>query len=316
MTSTHRIVFMGSPEFAVPSLRTLHKNYPVVGVITQPDRPSGRGRKLTPPPVKVLAAELGLPVLQPESLGDQAVFGQLQAWKPDFIVVAAYGQILRQEVLDLPPFGCINVHASLLPRWRGAAPINAAILAGDEEAGVTIMKMDAGVDTGPTYSRRSLPVESGDTPVGLSPKLAELGAALLVESLPGILSGELQPQPQPEDEATYAPMLKKEDGRLDFNLPAKELERRVRAYQPWPGTYFEWEGGSLKVLQAHVEFVFTYVIQPPGSRLVQQGCPAVFCGDNALLVLDEVQPPGKKAMPGKAFLSGARGWQEQELDGK
>lgn len=308
MTDTPRIVFMGSPDFAVPALEALARRYPVVGVVTQPDRPAGRGGTVRLPAVKRAALRLGLPVIQPEKLRQPEAMEQLRAWSPDVIVVAAFGQILRPAVLDLPPFGCLNVHGSLLPRWRGAAPVQAAILAGDAETGITIMKMDAGVDTGPILSQRALPIAADETGGSLFVKMSALGAELLLETLPRYLSGELVPQPQPEGGATYAPMLKKEDGLLDFNQPAAALERRVRAMNPWPGAYFEWAGGILKVHKAHTDFVFTYMFQPPGTRTVCDGLPAIYGGDNAMLVLDEIQPAGKKSMPGKAFLSGAREW--------
>ncbi|NOY99105.1 MAG: methionyl-tRNA formyltransferase [Chloroflexi bacterium] len=304
MTTSPRIVFMGSPDFAVPTLRALHENYPVVGVVTQPDRPSGRGRKLMPPPVKILADELGLPVVQPRRLREPEAMEQLRRFAPDLIVVAAYGQILRPDVLDLPPLGCINVHGSLLPRWRGAAPIQAAILAGDAETGITIMKMDAGVDTGPTLSQRAVPIAPDDTAGTLFEKMAPLGADLLIETLPGYLSGEIVPQPQDDERATYAPMLKKEDGRLDFSQPAADLARRVRAFNPWPGTFFEWNGALLKVHRASVGEGKSPGV---GSRIVVAGRPAVGAGEG-ILILEVVQPAGKKPMPGKAFLSGARNW--------
>jgi methionyl-tRNA formyltransferase len=224
------------------------------------------------------------------------------------IVVAAYGQILKPDVLELPPSGCINVHASLLPRWRGAAPIQAAILAGDMETGVTIMKMDSGVDTGPILSQRSIPIAPDETGGSLFEKLSTLGADLLVETLPHYFSGEVVPQIQPEQGSTYAPMLKKEDGLLDFTQPAAALERRVRAMYPWPGAYFEWQGGYLKVHKAHTAFVFTYMFQSPGTRTIYNDLPAIYGGNNTMLVLDEVQPAGKKPMPGKAFLAGVRNW--------
>ena len=200
-----RIVFMGSPEFALPSLTALARDFQVVGVVTQPDRPAGRGRELTPPPVKTLAQQFGLPIIQPERLKEPAAQQQLQDWAPDVIVVAAFGQILRSAVLGLPPHGCINVHASLLPRWRGAAPVQAAILNGDGETGITIMCMDAGVDTGGILSQRSQRIAPEDTGGSLSQRLAELGAALLVDTLPGYLRGDIQPQPQVDAVATYAP---------------------------------------------------------------------------------------------------------------
>lgn len=237
-----RLVFMGSPDFAVPTLRALAAQYAVVGVVTQPDRPAGRGMTLTPPPVKLVAEELRIPLIQPQKLRQPEAVQQLKDWNPDLIVVSAFGQILRPEVLDLPRQGCINVHASLLPRWRGAAPIQAAILAGDAQAGVTIMKMDPGLDTGPMLSQRAIPIDAEDTGGSLLQKLSHLGGELLLETLPGYISGEIQPQPQPETGSTYAPMLKKEDGLLDFTRPAAELERKIRAFQPWPGTTVAWDG--------------------------------------------------------------------------
>ncbi len=305
---TPRVVFMGSPDFALPSLRALALQYQVVGVITQPDRASGRGRAIKMPPVKTLALELGLPVIQPEKLRAPKAMDQLRAWNPDLIVVAAFGQILKPEVLDLPRFGCINVHASLLPRWRGAAPIQAAILAGDEETGVTIMKMDRGLDTGDILTQRALRLMPDVTAGAASQALSTLGADLLLASLPDYLSGKLTPTPQPAQGVTYAPMLKKEDGRLDFNDSAAALERRVRAMNPWPGAWFEWDGAPLKVHEAHVEIVFTYIVQPPGARLIVGNAPAVMTSDGALM-LNEVQPAGKKIMDGKSFLAGARSWE-------
>lgn len=305
MSSKPKFVFMGSPDFALRTLQALHENYPVIGVVTQPDRTAGRGRELRPPPVKTLALELDLPVIQPEKLRGAGTMEQLRAWSPDVIVVAAFGQILRQDVLDLPAYGCINVHASLLPRWRGAAPINAAILHGDEQTGVTIMKMDEGLDTGPILSQRAVRIEPDETAGSLFGKLSRLGADLLLDTLPGYLAGEIAPRPQPEEGMTYAPMLKKEEGRLDFSQPAEELERKVRGFNPWPGTYFEWDGNLLKVHRAG---------SGPGKiregeRVIYNGLPAVGTSEG-LLVLEEVQPAGKKSMPGKAFLAGAREWIE------
>jgi methionyl-tRNA formyltransferase len=300
-----RIVFMGSPEFALPALKMLAQNYEVAGVLTQPDRASGRGRALKAPAVRSLALELNLPVLQPEKLRVPEAMARLGEWKPDLIVVAAFGQILKKEVLDLPPYGCINVHASLLPRWRGAAPVNAAILAGDPETGVTIMKMDVGLDTGPMLSKSAIRLLPDDTTGSVLDRLAPLGADLLMKTLPDYLSGKLTPQPQPDEGATYAPMLKKEDGFLDFSRPATELERRVRAMNPWPGAWFEWNGDVLKVARASVHDANGRSI---GSRFAVDGRPAVMTAENALL-LEEVQPSGRKLMPGKSFLAGARGWQ-------
>jgi methionyl-tRNA formyltransferase len=302
---------MGSPNFSLAALRALaigdgseSHPYRVVGVVTQPDRAAGRGRELKSPPVKTLALEMGLPVIQPGRLREPEAMAQLRAWAPDLIVVAAFGQILKPEALDLPRHGCINVHASLLPRWRGAAPINAAILAGDKETGVTIMKMDPGLDTGPMLSQRSLKLGADDTAGSVFEAMSTLGADLLIETLPDYLSGKLAPVPQPEEGVTYAPMIKKEEGRLDFTRPADELARKVRAFNPWPGAYFEWAGGPLKVHRAHAEAGHA----PAAKTLIHQGQPAVGSGDG-LLLLDELQPAGKKPMSGKAFLAGARGWE-------
>jgi len=305
-----KIVFMGSPDFALPSLRGLADAYDVIGVVTQPDRASGRGRELKSPPVKLLALELGIPVIQPEKLREPAAMNQLRQWNPDLIVVAAFGQILKQDVLNLPRHGCLNVHASLLPRWRGAAPINAAILAGDEETGVTVMQMDAGLDTGPMLVKRAFRLMPDVTAGEAFQALSILGADLLLATLPDYLSGKLTPTPQPTQGVTYAPMLKKENGRLDFTRPAAELERRVRAMNPWPGAWFEWNGSPLKVTRASVSWVSQGAAS--GSRLIVEGRPAMMCADSAL-VLEEVQPAGKKVMPGKSFLAGARDWESQGI---
>jgi methionyl-tRNA formyltransferase len=312
-----RLVFMGSPEFAIPSLRRLAEHYSLVGVVTQPDQPAGRGRALTSPPVKLMALELGLPAIQPRRLREPEAMAQLQDWQPDLIVVAAFGQILRPAVLDLPRYGCLNVHASLLPRWRGAAPIQAAILHGDLETGITIIRMEAGVDTGLVLSQRAISISPNDTAGTLSLKLAELGAQLLIDTLPGYLDGSILPRPQEAAEPTYAPMLKKEDGRLDFSQPAEALAHRVRAFNPWPGAFILWQGQILKIHHAHGVGVGLVgggyagtehpEPVPTGTRLVHQGMPAIAAADG-LLALDEVQPAGKKSMPGKVFLQGARNW--------
>jgi methionyl-tRNA formyltransferase len=296
---------MGSPDFAVPALERLSLVSQVVAVITQPDRPSGRGRILQPPPVKLKALELKIPVLQPFKINDPLVLKQLMEYEPNIILVAAYGQILRKTILELTPFGCVNIHASLLPRWRGAAPIQACILAGDENTGVTIMKMDAGVDTGPILAQASIRIESDDTGGSLFNKLADLGGSLLMDTLPGYLVGEIQPEPQEDLQATYAPMLKREDGLLDPGQPADILARKVRAFNPWPGTFIQSNGNILKVHAAHQEHGGGEI----GHRIELNGFPAIST-IKGNLVLDVVQPSGKKTMSGKAFLSGARNWFE------
>lgn len=295
---------MGSPEFAKGVFKRLTKDYPVAAVFTQPDRPAGRGKVLTPPPVKAAALEAGIPVFQPERLRRPEAFAELEAFQPDLIVVAAYGQILRQQVLDLPRFGCLNVHASLLPRWRGAAPIQAAILHGDAETGVTIMKMDAGVDTGDMLAKKSLLIDPQDTSETLSARLSDLGADLLVETLEKYLAGMITPVAQPDEGAVYAPMLKKEDGLLDFNQNADALERKIRAYTPWPGAYFLYSGQPLKIKRASVALDDS--LNAGETGIINQ-LPAVGTGKGAL-VLQEVQPAGKKMMSGKDFLRGARDW--------
>ena len=299
-----KIVFMGTPAFAVPTLRVLAERGFVAGVVTQPDRPAGRGQQVAESPVKLLAVELRLPVIQPLRLSDVAAMAQLHAWQPDLIIVAAFGQILRPDVLTLPPLGCVNIHASLLPRHRGAAPIAAAILAGDPETGVTIMRMDAGLDTGPAFSIRKEPIRPDDTTLTLAERLAEVGATLLMETLPRILDGTAVAQPQDEAAANFAPRMEKEDGHLDFSRPAVELERRVRAVTPWPGAYALWEGRPLKVLRAALR---PQAAGQPGVVMASEAGPVVACQAGGLALV-EVQAAGKKPMPGTTFARGARGF--------
>jgi len=297
-----RVVFMGTPEFAVPVLEALAGAHRVVGVVTQPDRPAGRGRRLAPSPVKQVALEHGLPLFHPQSLRTPGAVAQLTAWNPEVIVVAAFGQILRRGVLDLPPCGCLNVHASLLPRWRGAAPVPAAILAGDEVTGVTIMQMDAGLDTGPILAQREEPIRSDDTRATLEGRLARLGAGLLVETLPAYLEGNLLPRPQPEEGVTYARQLRKEDGLLDWSRPAAELDRRVRAFTPWPGAFTMWHGQRLKVLRA-VPLPAWRGDAPPDTVVALADGVAVAASEGALR-LEEVQLAGKRPMDIAPFLRG------------
>jgi methionyl-tRNA formyltransferase len=298
-----KIVFMGSPDFALPSLKMLIEAYDVVGVITQPDRPAGRGKKTISPPVKEIALEQTIPVIQPLRLRDEAI-QQLRHWNPDLIVVVAFGQILRQNVLDLPKFGCINVHASLLPRWRGAAPIQAALYHGDAESGVTIMKMDAGIDTGPILSQHKVDIQEADTAITLGKRLSELGAALLLKTLPGYLNGTIEPIPQPNEGATYVSMIQKTDGFLDFNRSAHALINQIRAYNPWPGTYFDRRMDRFKVHEAWVDFT---VKNEAGQPCIIDGYPAVGT-PHGNLVIKTIQPSGKKPMPGDVFLRGYREW--------
>jgi len=299
-----KIVFMGTPEFAVPTLQALAQGHTVVGVVTQPDRPAGRGQRVVESPVKQFARQAGLPIIQPQRLREPEALAQLTAWAPEIIIVAAFGQILKPAVLDLPPHGCVNVHASLLPRHRGAAPIPAAILSGNVETGVTIMRMDVGLDTGPILAQRAEPIHPDDTSLTLSERLSHLGAHLLLEVLPDYLAGKLAAQPQDEAQATYAPQLKKEDGHLDFTQSAADLERRVRAFTPWPGAFAVWQNQPIKILRAaRVESVSG----EPGEVLQTSQGPAVGCGSGGLLLV-EVQPAGKKPMPAADFARGARGF--------
>jgi methionyl-tRNA formyltransferase len=298
-----KIVFMGSPDFALPTLRMLNDNFEVVGVVTQPDRPAGRGRVEQPPDVKVLAQDLGLPIIQPASLKAADALTQLVDWAPDVIVVAAFGQILRENVLNLPLYGCVNVHASLLPRWRGAAPVQAALLH-DDVTGVTIMKMDKGLDTGPILSQRQILITEEMTAGSLFDQLANMGAELLVETLPGYISGEIHPRPQDDALATYAPRLKREDGLIDFDHSAVYLGRMVRAYNPWPSAYQFWHDRRVKVYKAHAK---TGVDITPGAPAVVDDQPAWGTQDG-LLVLDELQVAGKQRVSGLEFLHGAKDW--------
>lgn len=299
-----RIVFMGSPEFAIPSLISLIENFNVVGVVTQPDKPAGRGKALKAPPIKEIALQHQIEFFQPNRLSEPGVFGQLQRWAPDSIVVVAFGQILRQEVLDLPGYGCVNVHGSLLPRWRGAAPIQAAILHGDEETGITIMKMDAGVDTGPILKQKSITIRDDDTSESLGKSLSQLGANLLIETLPDYLMGHLKPISQTEKGVTYAPRLEKENGFLDFSKSALELDRQVRAYFPWPGSFLEIGEERIKVMATRI---IHDVNLEPGERGQISGFPVVGTNRGGLM-LELVQPAGKKIMTGKMFLNGFRNW--------
>ncbi|MAT43160.1 MAG: methionyl-tRNA formyltransferase [Anaerolineaceae bacterium] len=299
-----KIVFMGSPEFALPSLSGLIKNYDVIGVVTQPDRPAGRGKKLLSPPVKDLALEHRIPVIQPRRLKEEIALEQLTQWNPDLIVVVAFGQILKQNVLDMPKYGCINVHASLLPRWRGAAPIQASVYHGDTESGVTIMKMDAGIDTGPILRQKKVNLRENETAVSLGNRLSQLGAELLIDTLPGYLRGEIIPQPQPENGATYVSMIDKWDGLLDFSRPAFALINQIRAYNPWPGTFFDIQNERLKIHEAELDFSDKLAV---GERGVVNGYPVIGTSEGNLLIR-VIQPSGKKPMPGDVFLRGFRVW--------
>jgi len=302
-----RVVFMGTPEFAVPSLGHLILNrYNVAAVYTQADKPAGRGRSLVSPPVKRAAQAWGLPVMQPGILKGREATAELAALRPDVIVVAAFGQILPQAILDIPRYGCINIHPSLLPRFRGASPVAAAILAGDEFTGVSLMLMDEGLDTGPVLARAQIPVSAKDTTGSLTEKLSLVAAQLLQEVLVFWPRGELTPRPQNEAEATYSSAVSKGDGEIDWRLSAADIWRRVRAFQPWPECYTLWRGRQLKIVEAmplketwNMEVGRVVELSQRGSAF------GVSTGEGVLQVL-KVQLEGRRTMSAAEFLRGQR----------
>jgi len=303
-----RIVFMGTPEFSVPPLEYLIKSeYHVVGVYTQPDRSTGRGRTLEQSSVKRVALEHGLEVFQPIKLRNPDEVARLAALKPDLILVAAFGQILPQSVLDIPPFGCLNIHPSLLPMYRGATPIPAAIIGGDKETGVTIMLMDAGMDTGPIITQIIVGIEADDTTESLTKKLAQAGVRLLGEALPLWFDGSLKPQPQDGSKATYTAHITKEDGNINWEMSAVQISRRVRAFYPWPGCNTWWQGKLLKVLEV-VPLHGQRTTSPGKVIVLGSGHPAIVgveTGDGVLGLL-RVQLEGKRALTSAEFLQGQR----------
>lgn len=304
----HRVVFMGSPMFSVPILSMLVENNFVVGVVTQPDRPKGRGKKLVSPPIKETAEAFGIPVIQPVRMWkDETAKAIINEWQPDVIVVAAFGQILKPDILNIPAFGCINVHTSLLPRWRGASPIESAILAGDTVTGTTIMLMDEGMDTGPILQQAQMVIQPDWRTSELEAALSEQGARLLAQVLPMYLEGKVEAVPQPEDGITYAPLIKKEDGMLDFDRPMNEILCKIRAYHPWPGTTIPFQGLSIKITRASG---IEGDIALPTSHSVINNLPAIRCADEWILC-EEVQPAGKNVMSGDEFL---RGYQTRWLE--
>ncbi|MDE2840199.1 MAG: methionyl-tRNA formyltransferase [Chloroflexota bacterium] len=296
-----RVIFCGTAAFAVPSLHALTQRHDVVLVVTQQDRPAGRGRRPQMPPVKLAAAEHNLAVTQPRSLRKEAVVAELAAAAADVIVVAAYGKILPKAILDLPPHGCLNVHASLLPRHRGAAPVTAAIIAGDAESGSTIMHMDEGLDTGPILRQQSIPLSGSETTASLTTALSQLGADLLLPTVEDWVAGRIEPQDQDESSATYAPLLKKEDGIVRWDHDAESVCRHLRAMQPWPGAVTFWNGRQVKILGARP--IADSVSEVPGRVIRHEGELAVVAG-TGIVVLDEVQLAGKRALPAADFLRG------------
>ena len=295
---------MGTPDFAVPVLEKLSGNFKIAGVITQPDRPSGRGRKLIPSAVKVSAESLNLELFQPENVNSKSTLEKINNWKPDLIAVAAFGQILSPKLLALPKYGCLNIHASLLPHWRGASPINAAILNGDLNSGVTIMKMAEGLDDGPILAQESTPIQPRETAGSLSERLSSMGADLLVKTIPPFISGEILSIEQDHSKSTYSYVLKKKDGLLDFHQKAGDLARQVRAFSPWPGTFTIWNDQRLIIHLAHAISVTS-----PGAGVFTryESNPAIGT-DDGILVMDYLQLAGKRKVPGKDFLRGTSNW--------
>jgi len=300
-----RVVFLGSGRFAIPSLEALlAAGHDVAAVVTQPDREKGRGRELSPPPLKPAAAARGLKVLQPRRVREPEALAALQALAPEAQVVVAYGQILPRAVIDVAPRGTVNVHASLLPRYRGAAPVQWAIVNGEKETGVTTMLIDEGLDTGPVLLSRATPIGEEETAGELETRLAHLGGQLLVETLAELQAGRLVPRPQDAARASLAPIIKKEDGLIDWSRPAEALARRVRGFHPWPGAYTSARGRGLKVLRARAE---SGGEGAPGTllRIDREGI-VVTSGEGSALRLVEVQPESRHAMPAAAFAAGAR----------
>ena len=295
---------MGTPEFAVPSLHALAAATTLVGVVSQPDRPRGRGLGLQPSPVSAAAADLGVPLLRPPTLRTPDTRAEIAAWQPDLLVVAAYGKILPKELLDLPTLAAVNVHASLLPRHRGAAPIAAAILAGDATTGVTIMLMAEGLDTGDMLLERTRPIGPEDTTGTLTTALATLGAEALVDAITALRTTGLVPEPQDESRATYAPRLTKEAGRIDWTKDAAAIERMVRAFAPWPSAFTTLDGRTVKIVASRVADAGR-ATGAPGTLTMRGGDLEVATGDGALVIVS-LQPEGKRVMAASAFAAGAR----------
>ena len=308
-----RVAFAGTPEFALPALRALAaSHHQIVGVLTQPDRPSGRGRQIVPSPVKLAAVSFGFPIAQPARLRSEEELAALRDWHPDALVVVAYGLILPPPVLELPSFGCINIHASLLPRWRGAAPIARAILAGDAETGVTIMSMDAGLDTGPILLERSLPIDRAATTGSLQQALATLGAGALLEVLEEVAAGTAQRRPQPPTGATYAAKVEKSEALIDWRASALAIERQVRAFNPWPTAETRWAGEPLRIHAARAAMPGDRApVAPTGAHSVgsvialEREAIWVACGEGSLAIT-ELQRPGRKRLGAAEFVHGGQ----------
>jgi methionyl-tRNA formyltransferase len=307
-----RIVFMGTADFGAPCLEALARSpeHQLAGVVTQPDRPVGRRQELTPPAIKTAALKFGLPVFQPEKIRQPGVLAQLRELAPELIVVVAYGQILPKDVLEIPKFGCVNVHASLLPRWRGASPIQAALLAGDPRTGVTTMMIEEGLDSGAMLMRVEIAIDPDDNAATLHDKLAALGPQLLLKTIAGLENGTLQPAPQPVEGVTYASKIKKEDGRVDWTQPAQQIHNRLRAFTPWPGLFTFWPADAgprvLKIWSATVEGKVATGKQAAGTVLAADKNGIVVATGEGSLVVRDLQPEGSRRMNAEEFLRGHR----------
>ncbi len=308
-----KLVYMGTPQFAVPPLLALAgAGHEIAGVVTRIDKPSGRGRGVAAPPVKLAARQLGFTAYQPKRVREPAFLDTLRAIGPDLIVVAAYGQILPKDILTLPKYGCVNIHASLLPAYRGAAPINWAIVRGDPETGITVMQMDEGMDTGAILIQESIPIEPRDTAGTLTEKLSQLGSKLITRALPLIEAGTLKPALQNNANATLAPLLKKEAGLIDWTLPAADIHNRVRGFSPWPGAYTFLDGDLVKLIE-------TEALPGEGEpALMRRGADntlEVGTGNGVLRIL-RIQPAGKKPMLAADFLRGHRGVEGKKFEAR
>ncbi len=304
-----RVIFMGTPDFAVETLRqTTHAGHEIIGVVTQPDRPKGRGKAMQPTPVKETALELGLPVYQPKSVKDPDFVNVLKELKPDIIVVVAFGQLITREILEIPPYGCINVHGSLLPKFRGAAPVQWAVLCGEKESGVTVMRMDEGLDTGDMLAKAAVPLEADETGGSLFDKLSILGAKLLTETLQGLSQGTVVAQPQPKESPTpYASMIQKSMGLIQWEKDAADIERWTRGLNPWPSAFTHLNGKTMKIFKSSVcslKGADGWRDAVPGQVvLVEAQGIYVKCGQGCLRI-EELQLEGKKRMPARDFLRG------------
>ncbi|OTA17678.1 bifunctional UDP-glucuronic acid decarboxylase/UDP-4-amino-4-deoxy-L-arabinose formyltransferase [Xenorhabdus beddingii] len=307
MSDSLRIIFAGNPDFAAHHLTALlSSQHQVVGVLTRPDKPAGRGKKLTPSPVKVLAEEHGISVFQPTTLRTEESQQWVTEQQADIMIVVAYGLILPQAVLDIPHLGCLNVHGSLLPDWRGAAPIQRSIWAGDQETGVTIMQMDAGLDTGDMLLKAVCPITNEDTSASLYERLADIGPRALLDTLNLITSGKCQPEIQDSTRATYAEKLSKDEAKVDWNLPAIQLERCVRAFNPWPMSFFLIDDHPIKIWRAEV--IIEQTTQVPGTIISADKKGIQVATADGILNITQLQPPGKKAMSAADLLNSKREW--------